>query len=70
VKHHRRSKKLTARQTQFLTLLSEGKLHKEIAEAMAISPHGVRHWVDRMKKKFSASNPTQLVVFFVLRGGR
>ena len=56
---------LTKRQTRILTMLSEGKLQKEIASAIGVRESTLKCYLMRLRARFGASNLTQLVVFFV-----
>jgi DNA-binding NarL/FixJ family response regulator len=56
---------LTDLQRKILTLLSEGKLHKEIAGRCGISVRTVQAYIVRLRAKYGASNQTKLVVLFV-----
>jgi DNA-binding NarL/FixJ family response regulator len=53
---------LSARETQILTLISEGLGNKEIAAALSISPHTVNNYVKAVLRKLAVNNRTQAVL--------
>ena len=59
---------LTAREEEVLALLAEGRSNREIATALAISPHTAKFHVDRILLKLDASSRTDAVVRAVRLG--
>jgi DNA-binding CsgD family transcriptional regulator len=56
-------KKLSAREQDVLQLAKQGKLHKEIADALEISPNSVRNTLASLYLKFSINGMMQAVVY-------
>ena len=59
---------LTARELQTLELLAQGSTNKQIAEALNISDHTVRHHVNNIMEKLHVSDRTEAVAT-ALRSG-
>jgi LuxR family transcriptional regulator, maltose regulon positive regulatory protein len=53
---------LTQKERELLHLLGEGKLNKEIAEAMDISIHTVKNHLKNIYKKLSVRNRAEAII--------
>jgi DNA-binding CsgD family transcriptional regulator len=56
-------KKLSGREKDVLQLAKQGKLHKEIADTLEISPNSVRNTLASLYLKFSLNGMMQAVVY-------
>lgn len=57
--------KLTSRETQVLSLVSQGKQNKEVAEMLKISECTVERHLTRIYRKIGATNRTEASLWFV-----
>ena len=53
---------LSARETQILTLISQGMPNREIAAVLSLSPHTVSNYVKAVLRKLAVNNRTQAVL--------
>ena len=61
---------LSKNQQDILEMLAMGASETEIGRALGLSFSGVRHHVERLKKKFNVSTREELIAFYCRRWGR
>jgi len=59
---------LTAREREILQLLAEGKVNKEVAAALNISPYTVETHRSHILEKLNLHNPAELILYAVRKG--
>lgn len=60
--------KLSRRENDVLTLLTESLNRKQIAEKLSISERTVRAYIESARRRFGKADTLGTVVFFVLHG--
>lgn len=61
---------LSTNQKNILEMLAMGASETEIGRAMGLSFSGVRHHVERLKKKFNVTTREELIALYCRRRGR
>jgi DNA-binding NarL/FixJ family response regulator len=64
----RDGEKLTARQTEVLQLLAEGRVMKEVAETLGVSPRTVAFHKYTMMEHLAVKTTAELIQYAVKRG--
>lgn len=59
------SHKLSAKETNIIQMVSQGKANKEIAEALSISDKTVRNYISNIFKKLNVSNRTEAASYWI-----
>jgi len=59
---------LTSREQEILQLLAEGKVNKEVATALNISPYTVETHRKHILEKLNLHNPAELILYAVRKG--
>ncbi len=64
------SRTLSPRQEQIIGLIALGLSDKEISARLAISPHTVRTYLDRLYQHLGCRTRTHAVALWLIEGGR
>jgi DNA-binding NarL/FixJ family response regulator len=64
-----RSRPLSTRETQVMTLMSEGMTNQQIAGRLSVTVHAVKFHLAAIYRKFGVHNRTEAVVAFLEANG-